>query len=110
MCAGGSQALSDQFVRLIRKADAVVEAGREVDRFLLEHDRIAGVSHHGRDGSDFRTEFAPVVFGNAAPQRLAEMLPEDRRQACLAPFAKRQLSISLWSICGRAQPSARRHL
>jgi phytoene dehydrogenase-like protein len=92
---GGSQALSDQLVRLIRQAEGVVEAEREVDRLLLERDRIVGVSHHGRDSSDLRTELAPVVFGNAAPQRLAEMLPEDKREAFLAPFANRQLSISL---------------
>jgi all-trans-retinol 13,14-reductase len=56
------------------------------------------VSHHARQGGDPQTDFAPVVFGNAAPQRLAEMLPEDKRGAFLAPYAHRCSSISLWII------------
>jgi all-trans-retinol 13,14-reductase len=104
---GGSQALSDQLVRLIRQADGVVEAGREVDALLLEGERIVGVGHHAREGGDPQVEFAPVVFGNAAPHVLAKMLPENKREAFLAPYGERRLSISLWTISvGLSRPAA----
>jgi phytoene dehydrogenase-like protein len=95
---GGSQALSDRLVALIRDAGGIVESSREADRLLFEGERVAGVAHHARQGGDPQTDFAPVVFGNAAPQRLAEMLPEDKRDAFLAPYAHRRSSISLWTI------------
>ncbi|MGP0093454.1 MAG: phytoene desaturase family protein [Xanthobacteraceae bacterium] len=104
---GGSQALSDQLVRLIRQADGVVEAGREVDALLLEGERIVGVGHHAREGGDPQVEFAPVVFGNAAPHVLAKMLQENKREAFLAPYGERRLSISLWTISvGLSRPAA----
>jgi len=95
---GGSQALSDRLADLIREAGGVVETGRAADALLVEGARIVGVGHCARDGSDPQVDYAPVVFGNAAPQRLAEMLPEDRRQGFLAPYAARRTSISLWTI------------
>ncbi len=84
---GGSVALSNRLVALIREADGVVENGREADTLLLDGRHIAGVGHHARDGTDPQTDFAPVVFGNAAPHRLAEMLPDASREAFLAPYA-----------------------
>lgn len=95
---GGSQALSDRLADLIRESGGVVETGREANRLLLEGARIVGVGHTARDGSDPQVDDAPVVFGNAAPQRLAEMLPEGMRAAFLAPYANRRASISLWTV------------
>jgi all-trans-retinol 13,14-reductase len=95
---GGSQALSDRLVALIREAGGIVESGREVDTLKLENHRIHAVGHHARAGNDARTDFAPIVFGNAAPQRLAAMLPPVDRGIFLARYAMRQPSISLWSI------------
>jgi all-trans-retinol 13,14-reductase len=38
------------------------------------------------------------LFGNAAPHTLAEMLPAEATHRFMAPFAKRPLSVSLWTI------------
>ena len=102
---GGSVALSNRLVALIREADGVAENGREADTLLLDGRRIVGVGHHARDNTDPQTDFAPVVFGNAAPHRLAEMLPDASREAFLAPYAGRRVSISLWTIAiGLSRP------
>jgi hypothetical protein len=54
-----------------------------------------------------RLDYAPVVFGNAAPQRLAEMMPDDRRAPFLAPYARWRPSTSLWTISiGLSRPAA----
>jgi all-trans-retinol 13,14-reductase len=95
---GGSQALSDRLVSLIREADGVVEAGREADTVIMDGDRVTGVGHRRRDGGDPVIDFAPVVFGNAAPQRLAAMLPQSEQLGFLAPYLRRRLSVSLWTI------------
>jgi phytoene dehydrogenase-like protein len=90
--------LSDRLVSLIRDANGVAEAGREADAILIEGDRVVGVGHRARSGGDQRIDYAPVVFGNAAPQVLATMLPEVKRADFLAPYTGRKLSISLWSL------------
>ncbi len=95
---GGSQALSDRLVALIREAGGTVEAGRRVNSILLDHDRVIGVRHCAADGSNRRVDCAPVIFGNAAPHRLAEMLPAARRDAFLMRYRQRRPSISLWTI------------
>ena len=95
---GGSQALSDQLVALIKKAGGTVETGRDVNAIVVENGRASGVRHAARDGLDPRTNLASIVLGNAAPQRLARMLPEELRAAFLAPYANRRPSISLWTV------------
>jgi phytoene dehydrogenase-like protein len=95
---GGSQALSDRLASVIREAGGTIETGREVDAILADANGVTGVRHRGRRGDDFATDHAPALFGNAAPQRLAEMLGEKERQAFLAPYRQRRLSISLWTI------------
>ena len=95
---GGSQALSDRLVALITEAGGTLESGREVDALLFQNDAIRGVGHHARSGGDVREDEATMVFGNAAPQVLARMLPADRRAAFLSPYAKRPPSISLWTM------------
>jgi all-trans-retinol 13,14-reductase len=103
---GGSQALSDRLVALIQEAGGALLAGREADALLVEHGRIAGVAHHARHGSDRRVDRAAIVFGNAAPQVLATMLPEANRASFLAPYAKRRPSISLWTVSlGLSRPA-----
>ncbi len=96
--SGGSRALSDRLVALIRQAGGTLEAGREADSFLIEGGRIAGVGHHARGGGDERQDKAPTIFGNAAPQVLAGMLPAERRAPFLSLYDKRRPSISLWTI------------
>ncbi len=104
---GGSQALTDRLVALIRAAGGSLESGREASAILMDHNRVTGVGHHARGGGDARVDAAPVVFGNAAPQRLAEMLPEEWREIFLAPYQKRRLSISLWTLSiGLSRPAS----
>jgi hypothetical protein len=43
-------------------------------------------------------DYAPVLFGNAAPHRIADMLPKTARETSFAPYARRPLSISLWTV------------
>jgi all-trans-retinol 13,14-reductase len=103
---GGSQALSDRLVALIQQAGGALLAGREADALYVENGRIAGVGHQARNGSDRRLDRAPMVFGNAAPQVLAKMLPEKNRASFLAPYASRRPSISLWTASlGLSRPA-----
>jgi phytoene dehydrogenase-like protein len=96
--SGGSQALTDRLVALINEAGGTLEAGREADRIVFADGRIVGVSHHARGGGDQRDDGAALIFGNAAPQLLAAMLPQDRRAVFLLPYAARPSSISLWTM------------
>lgn len=95
---GGSQALSNRLVELIEGADGIVERGRDATALVMGGDRVIGVAHCGHGRCDERVDYAPVIFGNAAPARLAQMLPESRRQVFLAPYANRQPSVSLWTL------------
>jgi phytoene dehydrogenase-like protein len=94
----GSAALTNRLVALIHEAGGIVEAGREVDTLLVSLAGVSGVRHRTRAGDDVAFEDASVVFGNAAPHRLAEMLPKTVREAFFAPYAHRPLSISLWTV------------
>jgi all-trans-retinol 13,14-reductase len=103
---GGSQALSNRLVALIREAGGELEAGREVDALLIEGGRVTGVHHIARDGKDPRTDLASIVFGNAAPRVLAAMLPAQHREAFLAPYDQRNSSIALWTVSlGLSRPA-----
>jgi phytoene dehydrogenase-like protein len=105
---GGSQALSNRLVELITEADGVVETHREVYALIFGGNAVMGVAHRSRDHGDPEVEYAPIVFGNAAPQRLAEMMPQGHRSAFLAPYARRHSSISLWTVSlGLSQPPSK---
>jgi all-trans-retinol 13,14-reductase len=96
---GGSRMLSDRLVAIIREEGGEAAAGREADEILLDDKgAVAGVRHVSREGGDRRTDFAPLLFGNAAPHVLAEMLPPKRRSEFMATYADKPLSISLFSI------------
>jgi all-trans-retinol 13,14-reductase len=103
---GGSQVLSDRLVAIVRAAGGEVEAARDVHAILLDGDRVRGVGHHARGAADPQEDFAPVVFGNAAPTVLAAMLPERARASFNALYGDRRPSISLWTISlGLSRPS-----
>lgn len=103
---GGSQALSDRLIAIIRDAGGAVEAGREVETILVDGARARGVRHRATRADDVREELAPILLGNAAPSVLASMLPQDKRAAFLSRYEDRQPSISLWSIAiGLSRPS-----
>jgi all-trans-retinol 13,14-reductase len=96
---GGSQRLADHLLSLITAAGGAAEPGRRATRILLADGRAAGVEHapvRGNGGA-LRAS-APVVFGNAAPPALAEMLPAEGRTAFLSPYAKRSPSAALWTL------------
>jgi phytoene dehydrogenase-like protein len=95
---GGSAALTNGLVALIREAGGIVEAGREVDTLLVNVLGVSGVRHRKPGADEVAFEYAPVVFGNAAPHRLAEMLPNTARETFFAPYTHRPLSISLWTV------------
>jgi len=95
---GGSQALSDRLVTIIRDAGGAVEAGRTVETILIDGNRARGVHHRAVGTDDVREERAPIVFGNAAPSVLASMLPEDKRAPFLSRYDGRRPSISLWTV------------
>ena len=95
---GGSQVLSDRLVATIREAGGEAETDRDVNTILLEGDNVRGVLHGARSGDDAKEEFAPVVFGNAAPTVLAAMLPDSKRAPFMARYKDRRLSLSLWTI------------
>jgi phytoene dehydrogenase-like protein len=95
---GGSQVLSDRLVAIIRGAGGEAEADREAETILLGGDSVRGVRHHARSGDDVKEEFAPVIFGNAAPAVLATMLPESKRSLFATRYKDRRLSLSLWTI------------
>jgi all-trans-retinol 13,14-reductase len=104
---GGSQVLSGRLVELIEEAEGVIETRRDVSDLMLGDGCVIGAVHYGRGHADPRVDYAPVIFGNAAPGRLAEMLPERSRGAFLAPYAERRPSISLWTLSlGLSRPPA----
>jgi phytoene dehydrogenase-like protein len=95
---GGSQVLTDRLVAIIREAGGEAEANREVDTILLDRDSVRGLHHRALSGDDVKEEFAPVMFGNAAPTVLAAMLPDNKRAFFMGRYKDRRLSLSLWTI------------
>ncbi len=95
---GGSQALSDRLAAIVTDAGGAIETGREAVAILTDAGRVTGVQHAGRDGRNRQTDHAPVLFGDAAPHVLAELLPDEEQDRFSAPFRDRKLSTSLWTV------------
>jgi phytoene dehydrogenase-like protein len=95
---GGSQRLSNALARALKAAGGELLLRRTATEIIFdEGGRLSGVAHERREGGE-RTEVrAPVIVGNAAPAILAGMLPQPFRDRFWAPFARRRLSISLFS-------------
>ena len=104
---GGSQSLSDQLAEIIREAGCDTLTRREATEIVVRGRRAVGV-HHERAaviGSDKPVKqrdravaWAPVIFGNAAPEVLAGMLPAAEAARFMAPYRERTPSTSLWSL------------
>ena len=96
---GGSQRLSDRLVEIVRQEGGEALAGAEVTGIEVDaYGSVTGVEYRveGTQGSQLvRTK---VVFGNAAPDILAGMLPGDLREDFKRPYRGRTPSISLVSI------------
>jgi phytoene dehydrogenase-like protein len=72
-----------------------------VTGIALDDGRVSAVEHRaaGEGGeADGRREQAAVVFGNAAPHTLVDMLPPDRRRSFMRRYERRPVSLTLWSI------------
>ncbi len=103
---GGSQAISDRLVEIIREAGGEAMNRRVVTKILLHDGRAVGVEHErfqfpGRPAEgqpDRRTHRTPVLFGNAAPQVLADMLPDTHRENFLTRYRNIPMSTALWNV------------
>lgn len=96
---GGSQTLSNRLVKVIEEEGGSAMADRTVTRILLDQwGQVTGVEHESSRGGDACEEFAPLIFGNAAPHVLAEALPAERRDTFMQAYADKPLSLSLFSI------------
>jgi len=102
---GGSAELAKALVAIIKGQGGAARAGRMVTRILSENGKASGVVHEG-DGVTEEAR-APLIFGNAAPQVLAEMLPESERGDFEARYAGRLLSHSHFALyLGLREPPA----
>lgn len=104
---GGSKALSDHLVSIIRHHGGTALTRRVVTKILLQEDQVMGVEHEKASViakksivkiKDLQQSFAPVIFGNAAPNELQKMLPEHCRADFGVPYSNKNISTSLWSI------------
>lgn len=105
---GGSQRLSDRLVKAIRDEGGEAKTECTVFGIGLDDDgRASGVRYRTGKGAAESAAEAPVVFANAAPHMIAEMLPDDARQAFMAPYRDRPLSITLlYAAFGLTRPPA----
>ena len=104
---GGSRALTMALIRLIKDGGGEALHSRTVERVLLDKQgHAAGVRHRGAQG-EVRDDVAAVVFGNAAPSMLAEMLPDAQRVTFERAFARFEPSNSLFTVSlGLSRPAA----
>jgi all-trans-retinol 13,14-reductase len=90
----------------VREAGGQAETNREAFAILLNDDGVRGVGHCARNTDGSTEDFAPVIFGNAAPSVLAALLSEPARSNFNTFYRTRRPSISLWTISlGLSRPS-----
>jgi phytoene dehydrogenase-like protein len=94
---GGSGAFANAFASAIRGHGGVLRDRREAVRILATAEGVQGVVHHGPSG-DIETDYAPVVFGNAAPSVLAALFDPPFAEDFAAPYRTLPLSTSLWTM------------
>ena len=103
---GGSAALSAALAEQVRSGGGTVLTGQTAVRIDLDGERVAAVVYADAAGQ-IEVARTPLVFGNAAPQVLAGLLPADRTAAFLAAYAGRAPSVSLWTVAlGLSRPAA----
>jgi all-trans-retinol 13,14-reductase len=93
---GGSKTVTEALLDRLRSAGGQVESGAPVRRILVADGRVRGVEYEQNGGT--KEALAPVVFGNASPRALSELLPEESRAAFDARYADKSPSVSLWTI------------
>ena len=95
---GGSQRLSHALARAVKSAGGEILLGRPVTEIAIDRDgHPSAVVHEQREGGERVEVRAPIVLINAAPAVVANMLPPSVRGRFWASYAKRRLSISLFS-------------
>jgi len=105
---GGSQQLSNGLVQVIRGAGGEARSDCDATGVELDADgRVSGVRYLAGEGGAATMAEAPVIFANAAPHVITEMLPPEARQAFMAPYRDRPLSITLlYAAFGLNRPPA----
>jgi all-trans-retinol 13,14-reductase len=95
---GGSRALTLALAKQVKDASGNTIHNAEVREILLDaKGAAAGVAYVDKTGTAHEA-LAPLIFGNAAPTALSQMLPEDRREAFEAHFARYEPSVSLFNV------------
>lgn len=94
---GGSGAFANAFAAAIRARGGALRERREAVRILATDAGVQGVMHHGPQG-DLETDWAPVIFGNAAPSVLSDLLDAPLQPAFAAPYRSLELSTSLFTM------------
>ncbi|MBF0192158.1 MAG: NAD(P)/FAD-dependent oxidoreductase [Magnetococcales bacterium] len=95
---GGSGRLSQSLAHIIRIHGGEVRCGQVVNRILIKKGRVTGVACASRDGTSACEVSAPMVFANAAPMVIADMLPPQERRLFRANYAGLEPSTSLWCV------------
>ncbi len=96
---GGSQVLSDKLVDRIREGGGEALSGQTAVEILLGgQGEVSGVRYRPRAGGENVVAHAPVVFANASPHAVENMLPSAERDSFMAPYRGKPLSTSLVSI------------
>lgn len=108
---GGSRALTMALLDQVKIAGGDARQQCTVKAILLNENGdtngVRCVDNSHKDNPVEREAYAPVVFANAAPKLLAEMLPPNRKADFLRPYAKFEPSVSLFNISlGLSQPAS----
>lgn len=104
---GGSRSLSLALARVIKDAGGQVRTRCRVDGVMLAPGGEAvGIVYTDHLGARHEA-LAPVIFGNAAPFALADLVPGPARQRLLARDARYEPSISLFVVSlGLSRPAS----
>jgi phytoene dehydrogenase-like protein len=95
---GGSARLSQALADATKQAGGEIVLGRQATDIRLDADGCpSGVVHADCKGGEPVEARAPIIVANAAPARLAAMLPSPARDRFWSGYAGQPLSISLFS-------------
>ncbi|MBN8960736.1 MAG: NAD(P)/FAD-dependent oxidoreductase [Rhizobiales bacterium] len=107
---GGSQRLSSALARAIRAAGGTVLLRRVAASLAFgANDNPVGITHTARDGSDPQIVACDRIVINAAPTSATAMLPEIIATRWSEAYARRQPSISLFTLTLGLAESPRRY-
>lgn len=92
---GGSQRLSSALARIVMRAGGEVALRRLV---TWVDPSARSVTHVAKDGSDPKSVAYDRLISNAAPQTLAELLPDEAGTTLMASYGDQSPSISLFAL------------